>query len=180
VNAYVLGVSRDSAHNFSKPPVTSIRVIEGLGVEGDAHAGRTIQHLGRMRSDPTLPNLRQVHLIHAELHDELRALGYDVNPGELGENVTTRGLDLLGLPQHTRLHIGPDAILEVTGLRSPCQQINTYTPGLLKEVIQTHEDGSIIRKTGIMTVVVTTGGIHPGDPIAVHLPDGPHLPLEVV
>ena len=176
----VVAVSADSQHRFSKPNVGSIRVIAGFGIEGDSHAGATIQHLGPMRRDPTQPNLRQVHLIHSELHDELRELGYDVKPGELGENITTRGIDLLGLPQGTRLRIGPEAVLEVTGLRSPCHQINTFTPGLLKEVIQTDADGTVVRKTGIMSVVHTGGLIHPDDPIVVELPDGPHVPLEVV
>jgi MOSC domain-containing protein YiiM len=180
VSAYVVGVSRDSGHRFSKPAVASIRVIAGHGIEGDAHAGATIQHRHPMRLDPTRPNLRQVHLIQAELHDELRELGYDVKPGELGENVTTRGIDLLGLPQGTRLRIGPDVVLEVTGLRSPCQQINKFTPGLLKEVIRTDPDGIVVRKTGIMSVVRADGVIHPDDTIVVELPDGPQLPLEVV
>jgi len=176
----VVAVSADSQHRFSKPNAGSIRAIAGFGIEGDSHAGATTQHLGRMRTDPTQPNLRQVHLIHSELHDELRELGYDVQPGELGENITTRGIDLLGLPQGTRLRIGPEAVLEVTGLRSPCQQINTFMPGLLKEVISTDVDGTVVRKTGIMTVVHTGGVIHPDAPIVVELPDGPHLPLEVV
>lgn len=176
----VVAVSADSQHRFSKPNLGSIRVIAGFGIEGDSHAGATIQHLGPMRRDPTQPNLRQVHLIHSELHDELRELGYDVKPGELGENITTHGIDLLGLPQGTRLRIGPEAVLEVTGLRSPCQQINTFTPGLLKELIHTDPDGTVVRKTGIMSVVVTDGVIHPDDPIVVDLPAGPHVPLDVV
>ena len=154
-------------------------MIEGFGVEGDSHAGATIQHLHPMRLDPTRPNLRQVHLIQAELHDELREHGYDVLPGELGENVTTRGVNLLGLPRGTRLRLGDDAVLEVTGLRSPCHQINDFRPGLLKEVIYT-DDGSVIRKTGVMSIVLTGGTIRPDDPIVVILPDGPHEPLEVV
>jgi MOSC domain-containing protein YiiM len=176
----VVAVSADSQHRFSKPNADSIRVIAGYGIEGDAHAGATIQHRGPKRRDPSKPNLRQVHLIHSELHDELRESGYDVQPGELGENITTRGIDLLGLPQGTRLRIGPDAVLEVTGLRSPCRQINTFQPGLLKEVIHTEPDGTVVRKTGIMSVVHTTGVISPDDPIVVELPDGAHLPLEEV
>jgi MOSC domain-containing protein YiiM len=176
----VVAVSADSQHRFSKPNLDSVRVIAGFGIEGDSHAGATIQHLGPMRADPTQPNLRQVHLIHSELHGELRDLGYDVKPGELGENITTRGIDLLGLPQGTRLRIGSEAVLEVTGLRSPCHQLNTFQPGLLKQVIHTDADGTVVRKTGIMSVVLTTGVIHPGDPIVVDLPTGPHVPLEPV
>jgi MOSC domain-containing protein YiiM len=180
VSAFIVAVNRDSQHRFSKPSVDSIRVIAGFGIEGDSHAGATIQHLGPMRADPTQPNLRQVHLIHSELHDELRDLGHDVKPGEMGENITTRGIDLLGLPQGTRLRIGPDAVVEVTGLRSPCQQLNTFQPGLLKQVIHTDADGTVLRKTGIMSVVLTSGVIHPEDPIVVDLPTGPHVPLEPV
>jgi MOSC domain-containing protein YiiM len=121
-----------------------------------------------------------VHLIHAELHDELRDLGYDVKPGELGENVTTRGIELLGLPRRARLRVGAEVVLEVTGLRSPCHQVNDYRPGLLKQVIHTAADGNVIRKTGVMSVVLSGGVIRPDDPIVVSLPDGPQLPLEVV
>ncbi|MEV5961291.1 MOSC domain-containing protein [Kribbella sp. NPDC051952] len=180
MSGIVVGVSRDSKHRFSKAAVDAIRVIEGYGVEGDAHAGQTIQHLHPMRLDPTRPNLRQVHLIQFELYDELGDLGYDVSPGQLGENVTTRGVDLLALPRRTRLQLGPDVVLEVTGLRSPCRQINNFRPGLLKEVIHTDEDGTVVRKTGVMSIVVVGGIIHPDDPITVVLPDGDHEPLEVV
>ena len=155
-------------------------MIEGFGVEGDSHAGATIQHLHPMRLDPTRPNLRQVHLIQAELHDELREHGYDVLPGELGENVTTLRRGPARAPSRTRLRLGDDAVLEVTGLRSPCHQINDFRPGLLKEVIYTDADGSVIRKTGVMSIVLTGGTIRPDDPIVVILPDGPHEPLEVV
>lgn len=180
MSGFVVGVSRDSEHRFSKAAVDSIRVIEGFGVEGDAHAGKTIQHLHPMRLDPTRPNLRQVHLIQFELYDELRDLGYDVSPGQLGENVTTRGVDLLALPQRTRLQVGPDAVLEVTGLRSPCHQINDFRPSLLKQVIHTEEDGTVVRRTGVMSIVLTGGPIRPDDTITVVLPDGDHTPLEVV
>jgi MOSC domain-containing protein YiiM len=176
----VVGVSRDSRHRFSKQAVDSIRVVAGHGIEGDAHAGATVQHLHPKRLDPTRPNLRQVHLIQSELHDELRELGYDVKPGELGENITTRGVDLLGLPRGTRLRIGSEAVLEVTGLRSPCQQINKFRPGLLKQVIHTEMDGTVVRKTGVMSVVLAGGVIHPDDVILVDRPDSPHVPLEVV
>jgi MOSC domain-containing protein YiiM len=175
-----VAVSRDSEHRFSKPVVDEIRLLEGLGVEGDAHLGVTVQHLSRVRADPTQPNLRQVHLIHAELADELRASGFTIAPGALGENVTTRGVDLLGLPRGTVLRIGPDAAIEVTGLRNPCNQINAFRPGLLKEVVHQAPDGTLVRKAGIMGIVLRGGPIKPGDAIVVELPDGPHVPLERV
>jgi MOSC domain-containing protein YiiM len=180
VDGSVVAVSVDSEHRFSKPNVGVIRVVEGLGVEGDTHSGVTVQHRSRVRRDPTQPNLRQVHLMHLELHDELRTLGYDVKPGELGENVTTRGIDLLGLPRGTLLRIGPEAVLEVTGLRNPCNQINDFTPGLLKHVLFKNSSGGLVRKAGIMSVVLAGGVIRTDDPIAVDLPDGPHVPLEPV
>jgi MOSC domain-containing protein YiiM len=180
VNAFVVGVSRDPGHNFSKPAVGSIRVIEGKGVEGDAHAGTTVQHLHPKRLDPAQPNLRQVHLIQSELHDELREHGYDLKPGDLGENVTTRGVDLLALPRGTQLRLGPDVVLEITGLRNPCSQINGLRRGLLKQVVNTDSDGTVIRKTGVMSVVLAGGLVHPDDPITLTLPTGPHTPLGVV
>ncbi len=176
----VVSVSRDDAHRFSKPPVDSIRLLAGLGVEGDAHLGRTVQHRSRVRRDPTQPNLRQVHLIHAELHDELRAAGYDVTPGAIGENVTTRGVDLLGLPTGTVLRLGADAVIEVTGLRNPCLQIDGLRDGLLDEVVGRAEDGTIIRKAGVMAIVSAGGVVRPGDPIAIEMPAEPHVPLAPV
>lgn len=176
----VTSVSRDGDHSFSKPTAASIRLLAGLGVEGDAHLGVTVQHLSRVAADPTPPNLRQVHLIHAELHDELRESGHEVTPGDLGENITTRGLDLLGLPRGTRLLLGAQAEIEITGLRNPCEQINGFQPGLLKQVVGKDEQGNVVRKAGIMGIVLRSGEVRPGDPITVALPDGPHLPLERV
>ena len=176
----VVGVSCDGGHNFSKPQCASIRLIEGLGVEGDAHLGVTVQHLSRIRRDPTTPNLRQVHLIHAELHDELRAKGFAVAPGEMGENVTTRGIDLLGLPLNARLHLGASAVVEVKGLRNPCYQIDDFRQGMLKECLDTDADGNLIRKAGIMGVVIAGGDVWPGDGIRVELPDGPHVALVAI
>lgn len=177
--AVVEAVSRDGGHSFSKLPVERIRIIEGLGVEGDAHAGATVQHRSRVRRDPTQPNLRQVHLIHAELLDEVNDLGHDVVAGTLGENVLTRGIALLGLPRDTRLRIG-DVVLRVTGLRNPCQQIEEARPGLLKLMVIRAEDGTIVRRCGVMTVVEEGGEIAVGDPIAVELPDGEPVALEPV
>jgi hypothetical protein len=176
----VVAVCRDDGHRFGKPATDEITLLAGLGVEGDAHAGVTVQHRSRVAIDPTQPNLRQVHLIHAELHDELRAQGFDVEPGQLGENVTTRGLDLLGLPRDTMLRLGSRAVIRITGLRNPCTQINDFRPGLLKAVLDRDDQGHVVRKAGIMGVVVTGGPVRPGDPIAVDLPAGPHLPLDRV
>jgi MOSC domain-containing protein YiiM len=167
-------------HGFSKELRDAVTIVRGLGVEGDTHAGVTVQHRSRVRADPTQPNLRQVHLIHAELFDELRDAGYEVGPGELGENVTTRGIDLLGLPRGTRLRLGADVVLEVTGLRNPCRQINDFRTGLLKEVVGTDGAGGVVRKGGIMSVVLTGGVVRPGDAIGVTLPARPHERLAPV
>lgn len=176
----VVAVSRDATHRFSKINQDGIRLLAGLGVEGDAHLGVTVQHLSRIAQDPTQPNLRQVHLMHAELFDELRTAGYEVAPGDLGENVTTRGLDLLGLPAGTRLRLGADALVEVTGLRNPCLQIDRFRSGLLKHVVGRGEAGEIVRKGGIMGVVLEGGQVRPGDVVLAELPAPPHRPLERV
>src|SRR5688500_17492392 len=120
--AVVIAVARSDMHSFSKAPQARILLVAGLGVEGDAHQGSTVRHRSRVARAPTQPKLRQVHRIHAELRDELRAAGFTVNPGDLGENVTTRGIDLLGLPVGARLRLGTEAVVEVTGLRNPCAQ----------------------------------------------------------
>lgn len=155
-------------------------LLAGLGVEGDAHLGRTVQHVSRVKRDPSQPNLRQVHLIHAELHDELRARGFRVGPGVMGENVTTRGVDLLALPTGTRLRLGAAAVVEVTGLRNPCVQLDGYQSGLLAAVLDRDPDGRLIRKAGVMGVVVSGGKVHPEDTIDVELPPLPHVPLDPV
>jgi MOSC domain-containing protein YiiM len=177
--AVVHAVARREGHHFSKSVVASITLVEGLGVEGDGHAGATVQHRSRVLRDPTQPNLRQVHLIHGELLDELTVLGYEVAPAQLGENVTTRGLDLLALPRGARLHLG-DGVIEVTGLRNPCYQIDQFRRGVLAAVIQRRDDGTVVRKAGVMAVVVRGGSVRAGDPIAVELPDQPWRPLEPV
>ncbi|GAA1522904.1 MOSC domain-containing protein YiiM [Agromyces terreus] len=178
--ASVASVSMDDAHRFSKPTRDEIRLVTGLGVEGDAHFGETVQHLSRVRRDPTSANLRQVHLIHAELLDELAADGYDVAPGALGENVLTRGVDLLGLPRGTRLRIGGGAEVEITGLRNPCTQIDQLGDGLMKRLVSRDDDGEVVRLAGVMAVVLAGGEVLPGDPITVTLPDGEHEPLQPV
>lgn len=176
-SARVVSVSRDDRHRFSKPTRESITLVAGHGVEGDAHAGATVQHVSRKRRDPSKPNLRQVHLIHRELFDEVTA---DVAPGDLGENVTTEGIALLDLPRGTRLRLGDDAVVEVTGLRNPCVQIERFEPGLLKEVVRTDADGAVERRTGVMAIVVAGGVVRADDAIVVELPDGVHEPLDVV
>jgi MOSC domain-containing protein YiiM len=179
-SAIVTAVGRDEAHAFSKPSRASIRLVAGLGVERDAHAGRTVRHRSRVARDPTAPNLRQVHLIHAELFDELRGTGFTVAPGQMGENVTTRGVDLLALPTGARLHLGPDAVVEVTGLRNPCRQLDKLKPGLMAATLTRDPEGNLIRKAGIMGIVLEGGDVCEGDPIRVELPPPPHHPLEPV
>ncbi|MDF1793732.1 MAG: MOSC domain-containing protein [Thalassobaculaceae bacterium] len=180
VSATVTHVAADGRHGFSKPTREVIRLIAGEGVEGDAHRGVTVKHRSRVRADPTQPNLRQVHLIHGELHDELAAQGFDVAPGVMGENVTTRGIDLLALPRGTLLRFGAEAVVEVTGLRNPCRQLDDFQAGLLRAVLDRAEDGSLIRKAGIMGIVLSGGMIRPGDSIAVTLPPEPHERLDRV
>ena len=179
-HAIVEAVHRRSVHALGKEEQRSIRLLPGLGVEGDAHSGETVQHRSRVARDPTQPNLRQVHLIQGELHDELRGRGFAVAPGELGENVTTRGLELLALPAGTLLGLGVDAVVQVTGLRNPCKQIEAWQPGLLAAVLDRDCDGALVRKAGVMAVVVAGGEVRPGDPVTVELPPEPQTPLEPV
>jgi len=178
--SHVTAVSRSASHSFSKRGELGIRLLQGLGVEGDAHLGVTVQHRSRVAVDPTQPNLRQVHLIHEELFDELRTQGFDVVAGQLGENITTRGIDLLGLPTGTRLHIGHEAVVELTGLRNPCVQIDRFRPGLMQAVLGRDADGRLIRKAGVMGIVLASGEVFPGDGIELRFPAQPHRPLERV
>lgn len=186
MSARVAAVARDAAHGFSKRIVSEIEVIAGQGVAGDAHRGETVKHRSRVAVDPTQPNLRQVHLIHAELFDEMAERGFDICAGDLGENITTRGIDLttrgidlFALPSGTVLRIG-DAALAVTGLRNPCGQIDAFRKGLLRAVLAKGENGEVIRKAGIMAIVLRSGAIRIGDAIAVEMPPEPHQPLERV
>ena len=176
----VTAVSRSATHTMSKPNEGGIRLLAGLGVEGDAHLGETVKHRSRVRRDPTVPNLRQVHLIHAELHDELAGQGFALAPGQMGENITTRGVDLLALPTGTRLHLGASAVVEVTGLRNPCRQLDGIQPGLMAATRARDEHGALVRKAGVMAIVHTGGDVRPGDPIRVELPPQPHRALEPV
>lgn len=176
----VVSVAADPEHRFSKRVRPEIRLLAGLGVEGDAHQGITVQHRSRVAVDPMRPNLRQVHLIHAELLDELAARGFRVAAGDLGENVLTRGLDLLALPRGTLLHLGAEATVEVTGLRNPCHQIEDFAAGLVDAVLARDASGAVRPLSGVMSIVRAGGPIHPGDAIRVSLPAAPHLRLEKV
>ena len=175
----IIGLASDAAHCFSKEPARSLTLLAGLGVAGDAHAGRTVQHLSRMKQNPNQPNLRQVHLIHAELFDELALKGFVLAPGQMGENVTTRGIDLLGLSAGTRLQLGGEAVIEITGLRNPCHQLNGLAPGLMAATLARDADGELIRKAGVMAEVIVGGEIAVEDAITlesvplVHEPLGP-------
>jgi MOSC domain-containing protein YiiM len=176
----VVAVSRSAGHTMSKPNEKSIRLLAGLGIDGDAHSGATVKHRSRVKRDASQPNLRQVHLIHAELHDELREAGFHISPGQMGDNVTTRGVDLLGLPTGARLHLGGTAVVEVTGLRNPCGQLNGIQPGLMAATLGRDEEGNLVRKAGIMGAVIEGGEVRPGDGVRVELPPPPHRPLAPV
>ena len=180
MNAVVAAVSRSAKHTLVKANQDSIRLLSGLGVDGDAHQGATVKHRSRVARDPTQPNLRQVHLIHAELHEELRATGFIVSAGQMGENITTQGVDLLGLPAGARLCLGGAAVVEVTGLRNPCAQLDRIQPGLMAATLGRDQHGNLVRKAGIMGVVIAGGEVRPGDQIRVELPPQPHRPLAPV
>jgi MOSC domain-containing protein YiiM len=180
MHAVVVAVSSNARHTMAKANQASIRLVEGLGVEGDAHAGQTVQHRSRVARDPSQPNLRQVHLIHAELLEELQGAGFGVVSGRMGENITTSGLDLLGLPTGGLLHIGDEAIVQVTGLRNPCHQLDKIQPGLMAATLARDAAGNPVRKAGVMGIVLRGGGVRPGDPIWVELPPEPRRPLECV
>ncbi|MCC6386116.1 MAG: MOSC domain-containing protein [Dehalococcoidia bacterium] len=176
----VEAVSVSPGHTFSKPGAPAITLVEGIGVAGDAHSGTTVKHRSRVARDPSQPNLRQVHLIHAELHDALVEQGFTVGAGAMGENITTRGVDLLALPAGTRLAIGADAVIEVTGLRNPCAQLDAFQPGLMAACLDRDDEGALVRKAGVMAIVVTGGTVTAGDAIRVLPPPGPHRRLEPV
>jgi hypothetical protein len=179
-NGKIVALNANAGHSFSKTPQPGLRLIAGEGVANDAHRGVTVKHRSRVIVDPTQPNLRQVHLIHSELFSELAAKGFAIGPGEIGENITTQGIDLLSLPRHTRLYLGAEAVIQITGLRNPCIQLDHYRLGLMKAVLDRGPNGELIRKAGTMSIVITGGSIKTGDMIHVELPEGPHLPLERV
>jgi MOSC domain-containing protein YiiM len=176
----VVAVHRSSSHSFSKFAEDAIELVAGQGVQGDAHSGACVKHRSRVARDPSQPNLRQVHLLHAELFEELMAADFAVWPGELGENITTRGIDLLALPRGTRLHVGEHAIVELTGLRNPCSQIDRFQPGLMEAVLDRDDQGQLVRKAGVMAVVIENGAVRAGDSIRIGLPATPHEPLAPV
>jgi MOSC domain-containing protein YiiM len=180
VDGKVIAVHLNASHTFSKRSVGQIMLLEGLGVEGDAHCGATVKHRSRVARDPSQPNLRQVHLIHGELFDQLLEKGFRVLPGNLGENVTTGGLDLLSLPVGTELHIGERSIVKLSGLRNPCAQIDHFQAGLMSAVLGRTSEGRLLRKAGVMGIVTAAGPVKPGDEIAVKLPPPPHRGLEMV
>ncbi|HKL06195.1 MAG TPA: MOSC domain-containing protein [Roseovarius sp.] len=179
MTAHVIAVAQDGTHRFSKTIVPEIRLLDGLGVEGDAHCGELVKHRSRVRVDPTQQNLRQVHLFQSELFEEFAEKGFLVAPADLGENITTQGIDLLDLPRDTVLRIGETAKIKITGFRNPCAQIDAFLPGLLSAVL-IRKPKELIRRTGIMGVVVDGGLIRAGDEIVVHLPAEPHKALERV
>ena len=176
----VVAVAKKATHEFTKPLCDEIRLLKGLGVEGDAHCGVKVKHRSRVAANPDQLNLRQVHLMHSELLDSLAEQGFDVGPGILGENITTRGIDILGLPTGTLLHLGEDAVVELTGLRNPCSQIEAYEKGLLKQVVSKTDTGEIIRMAGVMGIVIEGGIVKPDAPIKVTLPPEPHLKMDRV
>jgi len=176
----VVAVCASPTHTISKPLQKNIKLLKGLGIEGDAHAGETVKHRSRVAQDPSQPNLRQVHLIHLELHDQLNNQGFDIYPGLMGENITTQGIDLLSLPRNTRLMIGDSAMIKVTGLRNPCHQLDGIASGLMKAVLDKDEGGNLIRKAGIMGIVEKAGMIQEGDTIVAELPPEPFINLERV
>jgi MOSC domain-containing protein YiiM len=178
--ARVLAVHLASRHTLRKESQLMIRLLAGEGVEGDAHSGRTVKHRSRIAKAPNAPNLRQVHLIHSELHDELQALGFAVGAGDMGENITTQGVDLLGLPSGSRLRLGPSAIVEVTGLRNPCVQLDSIKPGLMKATLARDAHGTLVRKAGVMAIVLAGGEVRPQDRILIETPAEPHRPLAPV
>lgn len=175
----VVAVAASPTHSFSKDVAARIVLLQGLGVENDAHCGATVKHRSRVRQDPSQPNLRQVHLIHAELFDELAAKGFSAAAGQLGENITTRGLDLLAMPAGTELRFGA-AVVRLTGLRNPCSQLDAFQSGLMSALIETRPDGTLVRKAGVMGVVAAGGAVAAGDAIHVVLPPLPHRALERV
>jgi MOSC domain-containing protein YiiM len=178
--AEVIAVAAAGGHGFSKPTLPDITLLAGLGVAGDAHCGVTVKHRSRVKVNPDQPNLRQVHLVSAELLEELRGQGFEVAPGSIGENVTVAGLDLLALPQGTLLHLGDAAVVEVTGLRNPCYQLDQFQPGLMRATLGRTPDGALILKAGIMAIVRQGGVVRPGDAVRAEMPAPPHRALEKV
>ncbi len=180
MNPKIIALNISATHSFSKMAVPEMTLLAGLGIAGDVHCGATVQHRSRVAQDPTQPNLRQVHLIQSELFDELRSKGLNIAPGDMGENITTEGLDLLSLPTDAELLLGTSTLIRITGLRNPCAQLDRFQPGLMAAVLDRNSAGGLVRKAGVMGVVVRSGSVRPGDKITVALPPAPHRPLERV
>lgn len=178
--ASIIAVCSSPKHGFSKQPQSSIRLLAGRGVEGDAHCGETVQHLYLKRRNPHAPNRMQVHLLQSELFEELALAGFDLQPGQLGENITTRGIDLLSLPLGTRLHLGDEAVVELTGLRTPCKKIEDFRPGLLRQVVSGDGGNKVLARAGVMAIVLQAGSIEAGSPICVAYPAEPHSSLQMI
>ena len=176
----IIAVSKLPTHRLNKDNQPSINLLAGLGVEGDAHAGVTVKHRSRVAKDPTQPNLRQVHLIHSELLDELKEKDFSISPGQMGENITTKNIDLLNLPTGAKLFLGDMAVVEITGLRNPCIQLEGIQKGLMEAVLDRDENGNLIRKAGVMGIVLKGGEVKPGDKIKVEKPKGEFRKLEKV
>lgn len=176
----VVAVALSGGHTFSKTSQDEIRLVAGQGVEGDAHMGTAVKHRSRVARDASQPNLRQVHLVPEELHVELNARGFAVAPGDMGENITTSGIELFAMPTGTRLNLGHNAVVEITGLRNPCVQLDHFQQGLMAAVLDRHDGGRLIRKAGVMAIVITGGEVHSGDEISVELPAEPYRALEPV
>ncbi len=175
-----MSVSLSEDHNFSKKTCSRITLLKGLGVEGDAHCGAKVQHRSRVAKNPDQPNLRQIHLLQSEILDELKGLGFSVQPGEMGENITTAGIDLISLPTNARIKIGNSAVIEIKGLRNPCSQINDFKKGLMNQFLAKDQTGNAVYKAGVMGIVLEGGEIARGDKISVSMPDGPHIKLQLV
>jgi len=176
---HVMSVNQAARHDVRKTPVAALHLRSGLGADGDAHYGATVQHRYDRRRDPSRLNLRQVHLIGAELLEELGRAGYRIAPGDLGENITTADIDLASLPAATRLHIGSSAVLELTGLREPCVLLDRIAPGLRLAACG-ERSGETILRHGAMAIVVAGGEVRAGDAIEISLPPSPHRPMRVV
>jgi MOSC domain-containing protein YiiM len=177
MDGQVVSVSRSATHRFSKPCLREIVIVTGLGVEGDAHAGVTVKHRYLVRKNPLAPNLSQVHLLQESLFAELKASGLEIGPGDMGENVTTSGLELLTLPLGTRLHLGAQAVVELTGLRTPCLQMDTFRPGLKQACMGRDAEGGVERRAGVMAIALAGGSVRVGDAIRVELPPAPWTKL---
>lgn len=177
MTASIRALHRSNAHTFSKADEPFVTLLTGLGVDGDAHCGSTVKHRSRVAIDPSQPNLRQVHLLSEEILDALNAHGYRLRPGDLGENITTMGVDLHALPTGTLLRLGDSALIALTGLRNPCRQIETFRDGLVRQVAFKDPDGNVVRRAGVMAIVIQGGGIHRGDLIVAQLPPPPHTAL---